>query len=73
MMFIVCLFWVALGRFLQHATQLMYPSNAFKGSRGKIIAFHAIPCVIMSFAFACTTLVDAKFPVSDKTLFWGGL
>eukprot|EP00729_Bicosta_minor_P010771 gene10771-17360_t len=70
--FVVSKYVIPLIVFSQHATQLQYPSEAFKGQRGKIIALHAIPCIVMSFCFACTTLVDSNFPTNDKTLFWGG-
>jgi len=70
--FLVSKYFIPLVVFSQHATQLMYPSNAFKGQRGTVIAAHAIPCAIMSFAFGCSTLVQARFPCGDKTLFWGG-
>ena len=36
---------------------------------------HAVPCLVMSFCFACTRLVSSSFPRAlgmDQTLFWGG-
>ena len=73
-------FWVSkyaipLVVFSQHAMQLSYPSTALKEQRYPLIAFHAVPCLIMSFCFACTALVSSSFPASlgmDTTLFWGG-
>ena len=60
--------------FSQHAMQLTYPSkfHSKPGERLKIIAFHAVPVLIMSFCFACTDTIDAYFPVAGKTLRWGG-
>jgi len=58
--------------FSQHAMQLSYPSNAFKGKRIPLVLVHAIPCLVMSFCFGCTMLVDSVFPRQGKTLFWGG-
>ena len=54
--------------------QLTYPSkfHSKPGERLKIIAYHAVPVLIMSFCFACTDTIDAYFPVAGKTLRWGG-
>jgi len=70
--FFVSKYIIPLIVFSQHATQLSYPSEAFRGHRGKVIAGHAVPCIIMSFCFGCTKLVPASFPFGGKTLFWGG-
>ena len=71
--FAVSKYVIPLIVFSQHAMQLSYPSSAFPGSkRIALILAHAIPCVVMSYCFACTMLVDSKFPFPAKTLFWGG-
>lgn len=70
--FLVSKYVIPLIVFSQHAMQLSYPSDAFKGQRKSIIAAHALPCLVMSYCFGCTMLVDSNFPRNDKTLFWGG-
>jgi hypothetical protein len=70
--FLVSKYVIPLIVFSQHAMQLSYPSEAFKGQRTKIIAAHAVPCLVMSFCFGCTMLTDSHFPRDDQTLFWGG-
>jgi len=58
--------------FSQHCMQLSYPSNAYKSQRYEIMGLHLVPCLIMSFCFACSTLTTAKFPSEHATMFWGG-
>jgi hypothetical protein len=73
--FLVSKYIIPLIVFSQHAVQLTYPSKEYKSNPEKqkiIIIGHAIPCIIMSFCFACTMLTESKFPYEDKTLFWGG-
>ena len=66
-------FVVPLVVFSQHAVQCLYPSNRVSDAgRTKLIFFHLIPVAVMSFAFACTRVVRANFPVAHDTLFWGG-
>lgn len=75
MNFVVSKYFIPMIIFSQHATQLMYPSAKYKqnpDAQKRIIYYHAIPCLIMSFCFGCTMLTDAHFPYGDKTLFWGG-
>eukprot|EP00656_Telonema_subtile_P031977 TRINITY_DN35042_c0_g1_i1.p1 TRINITY_DN35042_c0_g1~~TRINITY_DN35042_c0_g1_i1.p1 ORF type:complete len:246 (-),score=35.94 TRINITY_DN35042_c0_g1_i1:26-763(-) len=58
----------------QHAAQCTFPSDQHNGpgQRNKLILLHLIPVGVMSFAFGCTALSEAKFPVPHETLHWGG-
>ena len=57
--FLVSKYVIPLIVFSQHAMQLSYPSEAFKGQRTKIIAAHAVPCLVMSFCFGFVDIILA--------------
>jgi len=60
--------------FAQHAMQLSYPSRRWSGpgERTKLILWHLVPVLGMSFAFACSTLWEGQWPVAGPSLLWGG-
>ena len=70
--FYVSKFLVPLVVFSQHALQCTYPSDKYKDQRVQMILLHLIPVGVMSFAFACSRVTRANFPVAHDTLFWGG-
>ena len=57
--------------FTQNAVQCTYPRPGH-GIPWKLIAFQAAPCFLMMFAFACSKIGQASFPVPHDTLAWGG-
>jgi len=72
--FVITKFILPVVVFSQHAMQSTYPSKRLSkpGERRNLILAHLIPVLGMSFAFACTTLYDGKFPHAGPTLLWGG-
>jgi hypothetical protein len=52
---------------------LTYPSESLKNHRGKLIAVHGLALVGMCFQFACSRVIQAKFPMPHDTLVWGGV
>jgi len=70
--FYISKYLIPLVIFAQHAMQLSYPSPMWLKHRYLLIAAHAVPCVIVSIAFACTRLTTARFPTPHDSLFWGG-
>ena len=70
--FLLTKFVLPIVVFSQHATQCTYPSKALSGQRRNLILAHLIPVVGMSFAFACSDTIAAKFPAAHQTMRWGG-
>ena len=72
--FVVTKFVLPCVVFSQHAMQLTFPSARWNGpgERLRLIAWHLVPVLGMSFAFACSTIWAGQWPVAGASLLWGG-
>lgn len=57
--------------FTQNAVQCTYPRPGHK-TPWRLIALQLFPCALLCFAFGCTIIGSARFPVLHDTLRWGG-
>lgn len=71
--FVISKFVIPFVVLTQYYFCLTYPSESLKNHRLKLIAVHGLACFGMCFQFACSRIIEAKFPVPHYTLTWGGV